>query len=134
MSGPELETDSNAFQRLRKVIQLLAAGPVAGPDRVPVRICLNDSIMRYYLLPGRPPGDPMPRTWMVAIASERTLTGQASRILTVGGRGRFVYVDAHTLTGPPLRMRRRFGRWSVAEAHVLALAEDIRTRGSVVLD
>lgn len=117
---------SSRFDLLCQVIPLLTAGPLSGPDGIPVLICLSERGRRW----SPPPKLPMPEPWLQAIAAERTLTGQAARIQMTMCSPEFVH--AYAMSGPPHRIRRRFryfGGSLGALAYVLALAEDVRSRG-----
>jgi hypothetical protein len=120
------------FEKVGRVIQLLA-GPVSGPDGIPVLICLCEHSRRYPW--SRPPKLPVPESWARAIAAEPTLTGQVARIQMWCDYPGFVY--AYAMSGPRLRLRRKFmrrGRLSGDPlAYVLALAEDVRSRGVAAL-
>jgi hypothetical protein len=126
-----VQADDRYFQQLCQVIQVLTAGPVSGPDGTPVRICLSESVVPF-LLSSRPPKDSMPKSWLHAIATERTLTGQAAAIRLSGSIPTWVY--AYALSGPPHQVRHRFRYGFQANRYVLALAQDVRSRGVSALN
>lgn len=68
------DADQRLSRKIGQVIQLLAAGPVSGPDGIPVLICLSEHAS------SRPLKLPLPKAWLQAIAAEPTLTGQVARI------------------------------------------------------
>jgi hypothetical protein len=124
------EADQRLFQKIGQVIQLLAAGPVSGPDGIPVLICLSEHAS------SRPPKLPLPKAWLQAIAAEPTLTGQVARIEMGSYSPGFVY--AYAMSGPPVQLRRSFRDrrgWFTDDplTYVLALAEDVRSRGVAAL-
>lgn len=130
-SGLITPSDHSYFDLLCKVIPLLTAEPVSGPDGIPVMICLSERSGRW----SPPTRLPVPRPWMKAIALERTLTGQAARIQMTECSPEFV--RAYAMSGPPHRIRRSFrysGGSGPALAYVLALAEDVRSRGVKALN
>lgn len=129
-----VEAEREAFKQISQVIKLLAAGPVSGPDGIPVLICLTEHSMRYPW--SRPPKLPFPKAWARAIAAEPTLTGQVAMIQMQFAYPGFVY--AYAMSGPPLWLRRKFkdrqGFFTGDPlAYVLALAEDVRSRGVAAL-
>lgn len=120
----QVTSSEERFNLLCEVILLLTGDPVSGPDGVPVFICLSER--RWSPRPKLP----MPESWLRAIASERTLTGQAARVIMVGSSPD--YVHAYAMSGPPHSIRRSFrvfGGPTAALAYVLALAKDVRSRG-----
>jgi hypothetical protein len=130
-SGLITPADESYLAVLCKVIRLLTAEPVSGPDGIPVFICLSERSGRW----SPPPKLPMPERWLQAIALERTLTGQAARIQMTLCYPEFV--RAYAMSGPPHRMRRSFrysGGTGAALTYVLALAEGVRSRGVKALN
>jgi hypothetical protein len=122
--------DAN-FRQVRDVVEILSAGPVSGPDNIPVRICLSEGSVQF-LLSSRPPKLSMPKPWLHAITTERTLTSKAAAVTMSACIP--TWVHAYAVSGPQRQVRYRFRFSMQAIRYVLELARDVRKHGVVALD
>src|ERR1700677_2223490 len=97
---PPPGADRIIIERYCQVIELLTAGPISGPDGIPILICLSSNTL------GTVPKERMPKPWRQAIAAERTPVGQAIKIQMTACLPQ--YAHAYTMSGPTLRLRHRF--------------------------